>query len=737
MTLAAGTRLGPYEILAQIGEGGMGEVYKARDTRLDRIVAIKVLPPHLALNAEMRDRFQREAHAIASLQHPNICVLYDIGEQDGLHYLVMEYLEGETLALRLLKGLLPLDQVLRYAIEISDALDKAHRQGYTHRDIKPANIMLTKSGSKILDFGLAKLKPPITRTDIPFSEMPTPPPGSPLPPGYGPDSLTADGTILGTIFYMAPEQLEGKADDVDGRADIFSFGAMVYEMLTGKRAFAGKSQASVIASILKDEPPPMSTLQPPEKMTPPALDRLVKKCLAKDRDRRWQAASDVCDELKWIAEGGSQAGVAVTAQSVAPRKGRERVLAGVALLAIVTAVVLAVVTFRRTPVPEAERMLFSISTPGTPSIATGAFSVSPDGLKLAFVAPDSAGNDALWFRSLDSLTTRPLSGTEGAIDPFWSPDSRFVAFYSASKLNKVEISSGSVQTLTDAAARGGGAWNRDGVILFAPQINGGLAQVSETGGAASPLTTLDSSRQEIFHRFPQFLPDRRHFIYVVHSNQPDNDGIYLGSLDSKETRQLLKGGNAARYTPPDYLLFMRESGLMAQHLDPERLELTGEPVLVAQQVSTQGMSATGAVNFSVSETGLLAYANAEELSIQLGWFDRSGRALGLAGTLSRRKANGRSPGVFGSRSKRRRLDHGTGQRNELPLHLRSGAGHVAAVVARRQPHLVPIQPRRRLQLLSKIGERRGKRRVGVQVSRAEIFLRLVRGRSFRALHDFQ
>src|SRR6202023_2444724 len=293
MAILPGTRLGPYEILSAIGAGGMGEIYKARDTRLNRIVAIKVLPAHLADRSESRERFEREARTIASLNHPHICTLHDIGQQDGIDFLVMEYLEGETLAQRLVKGPLPLEQVLRYAIEIGDALDKAHRKGVTHRDLKPGNIMLTKSGNKLLDFGLAKLKQEVAPANVQLSQLPT-----------ANEPLTAQGTIVGTLQYMAPEQLEGK--QVDSRTDIFAFGTVIYEMATGKRAFEGKSQASVIAKILEIDPPPISSLQP---MTPPTLDRVVKKCLAKEPDDRWHSAKDLCDELKWIAEGGSQAGV--------------------------------------------------------------------------------------------------------------------------------------------------------------------------------------------------------------------------------------------------------------------------------------------------------------------------------------------------------------------------------------------------------------------------------------------
>src|ERR1700730_3025376 len=334
MTILPGRRLGPYEILSAIGAGGMGEVYKARDTRLDRTVAIKVLPTHLADRAELRERFEREAKTIASLNHPHICTLFDTGDQDEIDFLVMEYIEGETLAQRLVKGALPIQQVLQYAIEIADALDKAHRKGITHRDLKPANIMLTKSGAKLLDFGLAKLKQDVTPVT----------PESQLVTMRG--AITGEGTILGTLQYMAPEQVEAK--EVDARTDIFAFGVVVYEMATGKKAFEGKSQASLITKILEIDPPPISSLQP---MTPPALDRVVKRCLAKEPEKRWQTASDVCDELKWIAEGGSQAGVSAPVATI--RKGQlsnARLLSSVAATLILVALGLgAWAYFRRAP----------------------------------------------------------------------------------------------------------------------------------------------------------------------------------------------------------------------------------------------------------------------------------------------------------------------------------------------------------------------------------------------------
>src|SRR6202140_2866740 len=344
MAILAGLRLGPYEILSAIGAGGMGEVYRAKDTRLDRIVAIKVLPPHLADSPELKERLKREARTIASLNHPHICTLYDVGHQDGINFLVMEYVEGETLAKRLVKGPLPLDQVLQYAIEIADALDKSHRKGITHRDLKPGNIMLTKSGTKLLDFGLAKLKQEAAPA-TPVSQLPT-----------MQNAITGEGTILGTLQYMAPEQVEAK--EVDARTDIFAFGAVVYEMATGKKAFEGKSSASVMAKIMETEPPPISSLQP---MTPPALDRVIKTCLAKDPDERWQTAGDLCRELKWISDGGSQAGIPAP---IASGRTWNKRLPWVAVIAIAIAIVTgAALYMRRTPPGATQAIRFTVGPP--------------------------------------------------------------------------------------------------------------------------------------------------------------------------------------------------------------------------------------------------------------------------------------------------------------------------------------------------------------------------------------
>jgi len=670
--LNAGAKLGPYEILSALGAGGMGEVYKARDTRLNRDVAIKVLPEHLALNAELRERFQREAETIANLHHPNICVLHDIGEQAGTQYLVMEYLEGETLAQRLSQspdrkgaGLrrtdaaggtladargtesnpLPLDQALRYAIEIADALDKAHRKGATHRDIKPGNIMLTKEGSKLLDFGLAKLKQQARKPVVLGPDDPTPPLGSPLLGSVGESSPpvgkpTIEGTILGTVQYMSPEQVEGRIDDIDDRSDIFSFGATLYEMLTGRKCFEGKSAASVMAKILEVEPPLVSQVQsevlaqrhaakpPAESLSPPALDRVIKKCLEKDRDDRWQSARDLCDELRWISHSAPQA-IPMPSGVTAPHKSRERVLSVVAAVATVIAIALAIPYFRPSPTTESNAIRFSISPSGDAPIAGLDLAVSPDGNYVAFVATNAAGQNVLWVRGLDSPTAQPLTATEGAAAPFWSPDSRTIGFFAGDKLKTISAYGGPVQTLTDAYPRGA-TWNRDGVILFTPANFAGLASIPASGGIASQVTTPDSSRGERSHRYPQFLPDGRRFLYLSLTAKAEDRGIYGGSLDSKETMLLMKAHLRAAYAP-GYLLFMRDQTLMAQPFDADKLRLAGEPTLVADGVGTN--PTPGNAGFSISEGGVLAYWNLGALGTnKLTWFDRAGKELGAVGS---------------------------------------------------------------------------------------------------------
>jgi Tol biopolymer transport system component/predicted Ser/Thr protein kinase len=598
----------------------MGEVYRARDTRLDRIVAVKVLAEHLATNPEFRQRFEREARAASSLNHPHICTLHDIGRHEGVDYLVMEYLEGESLAARLANGPLAPDQALRYAIEIADALDKAHRQGIVHRDLKPGNIMLTKSGVKLVDFGLAKLAA-VSPTNSSVSILQT----------QAGLNLTQEGTILGTFQYMAPEQLEGR--EADARSDIFAFGAVLYEMATGQKAFAGKSQASLISSILSAEPPPISSVVP---MTPPAFDRVVKTCLAKDPDDRWQTAHDVMLQLKWIAEGGSQAGV--PAPLVARRRSRERIAWAVAAILALVAIALAVFTFAR-PRAAVRIVRSSLLPPEKTTYhfigdSAGPPAVSPDGLQIAFAARDTSGKALLWVRALDSPAARALAGTEDGMYPFWSPDGRFVGFSAGGKLKRIEASGGPALVLCDAQDARGGTWNRDGVILFEPHFREPLFRVPATGGKPAPATKFDESRKETTHRFPVFLPDGNHFLYLAGSHavgtESELHAIYIGSLDGKPPRHLVNARSKPLFAA-GHLLFVRQKTLMAQPFDAKSGTLSGEAIPIVANVQEDPGFFTAV--FSVSDNGVLAYQEEGGAADQhqFTWFDRAGKKLPAAG----------------------------------------------------------------------------------------------------------
>ena len=524
-----GNTLSHYKILSKLGQGGMGEVYLAEDSRLDRKVALKILPEHLSERADLRERFEREARAVSSLNHPHICTLHDIGEQDGIHYLVMEHLEGESLADRLEKGALSLEQTLEYAIQIADALDKAHRQGVVHRDLKPGNIMLVKSGAKLLDFGLAKLKA-TEATEENLSALPT-----------QQADLTVEGTILGTLQYMAPEQLEGK--DTDSRTDIFAFGAVVYEMATGKKAFERSSQASLIAAIMGQEPRPMAELQP---MTPQLLDWVVKRCLAKEPDERWQTASDLNAGLKCVTEPGTAEDV--IAAGAGQSTARVPVVWAFAL-ALVTLIALGVAVLAFWPTAPAPEVRLTITTPNSTNWSSPA--ISPDGLYVVVVAI-SDGEAQLWLRALDSTSATPLNGTEGASYPFWSPDSQSVGFFAEARLKRVDIDGGSVETLADAPTGRGGAWNRDGSILFAPTAASPLSRIPANGGEPTVVTQIQSPEQTD-HRFPQFLPDGRRFLYYARGT-PEGRGIYVSDLDGSDTQRLAARGRSTfselRWYPP-------------------------------------------------------------------------------------------------------------------------------------------------------------------------------------------
>jgi Tol biopolymer transport system component len=616
VTLAVGARLGPYEILSAVGAGGMGEVYKARDTRLERTVAVKVLPARLSENPEFRQRFEREAKTISQLSHPHICTLHDVGHHDGIDYLVMEFLEGETLTERLAKGPLPLEQVLRYGIEIADALEKAHRQGIVHRDLKPGNVMITKSGVKLVDFGLAKLAAPRSGGVLSsFSVLPT----------QAGENLTAEGTILGTFQYMAPEQLEGH--EADARTDIFALGLLLYEMATGKKAFTGKSQASLIAAIIHTQPEAISSVQP---MTPPALDRVVRTCLAKDPDDRFHTAHDVKLQLQWIAEGGSAVGL--PAPVAAKRKSREKLAwALVPVAALAAAAATAFVIRLRSEPPRVVQSTLLPPVKSTFAFDAGPMALSPDGRRMAFIATSSGAN-MLWVRPLAGLSAQPLAGTEGASYPFWSPDSRFLGFFANGKLKKIEASGGPPQTLADASLGRGGTWNREGVILFAPSSRDSIYRVSAAGGEASAVTKLDVEASEFSHRWPVFLPDGRRFLYLGQASLTgsEKNGIYAASLDGGGRKLLFSGNTNVVYAPPCYLLFQRDRTLLARPFDRKALRFTEEAFPVAENVKLFTNVASAA--FTASDTGLIAYqAGSGGGLTQLTWLDRAGKPVGTVG----------------------------------------------------------------------------------------------------------
>ena len=618
MALNVGRRLGPYEIAEKLGAGGMGEVYRARDTRLNRTVAIKILSAEIAADRDRRQRFRREAEAVAALSHPHICVLHDIGEDDGIDYLVMEYLAGETLATRRERGPLPIASVLDYAIDIADALDQAHRAGVIHRDLKPSNIMLTQSGTKLLDFGLAKLRP---AAGVMGREQSSPTVTAPL---------TGEGTLLGTLPYMAPEQLEGK--EADARTDVFALGAIIYEMTAGRRAFEGHSDATLIGAILRDEPPPMSALQP---LTPRALERLVRTCLEKNPDDRWQSTGDLKRELRWIREE-QRASTSDAAVPAVRRLGRVRGALIAAAGAVIGIVAVLVVNSLRDPTDAGGLTRFTIDLEDSPVAAASAplAQISPDGRRVAFIVRSRDADTRICLRSLGALEAQPVSGTEGALSLFWSPDGRHIAFATASALKKLPIGR-TVETLCNACrpARGG-TWSRSGSILF-PSQDGGLLSIPEGGGEPQPVTSLDKAQDEIAHIAPQFLPDGRRFLYVIRSTQANRTGLYVGQVGLNEPRLLLRGEHPAVYAAPGYLLFIRAGNIVAQPFDLRRLELSGATTSLIgpseySPTPLQGGDITSLISsgvwpsFSVSQTGILTYAIAEHPDSQFQWRERAG-----------------------------------------------------------------------------------------------------------------
>jgi eukaryotic-like serine/threonine-protein kinase len=617
MALTSGTKLGPYEIQSPLGAGGMGEVYRAKDTRLDRTVAVKILPGHLSDNIEAKQRFDREARAISSLNHPNICTLHDIGHQDGVDFLVMEYLEGETLADRLRKGPLPTELVLKYGIEICEGLERAHKSGVVHRDLKPANVMLTKTGAKLMDFGLAKATlagaSPASSLTMTISN-----PSADQP-------LTAHGTIVGTFQYMSPEQTEGK--EADARSDIFALGAVLYEMATGKRAFTGKSQASLVAAILASEPAPISMVQP---MSPPALEQVIKSCLAKDPEDRFQTVHDLKLQLKWIA-GTSASQLAAPAQIRARRVVQKRTLLLAAVAGWILAVsALAIFLATRTQLEDARRpMTASWLPPADTEFAAasaGPLTLSPDGSKLAFLTGD-ASETKLWVRDVSTGAVTPVE-VERPTFPFWSPDGKNIGFFSAGKLKKVALAGGPVQVLCDAPEGRGASWSPRGVILFTPNIREPLYKVPEGGGTPEKVTEAKSGWT---HRNPYFLPDGDHFLFTyreaVGTASNAVGALYGASLSGEKPRQILEAASNVQYSE-GYLLYLRETVLVAQRFDPKSLKFSGDPKPVAEKLDY--WNARDLAAFTTAH-GTLAFRHGSLQKTQPMWVDRTGKEVGRFG----------------------------------------------------------------------------------------------------------
>jgi serine/threonine protein kinase/Tol biopolymer transport system component len=609
MTLTSGTKLGPYEIVAPLGAGGMGEVYRARDTRLEREVAIKVLPVNLSADPNLRQRLEREAKAVSKLSHPHICTLHDIGHQDLVDFLVMELVDGDTLEQRLTRGPLPPEQTIRYAAQIADALATAHKLGITHRDLKPSNIMLTKSGSKLMDFGLAKQSGPAPLATA-LTEM-----------TLEQSKLTSQGMLVGTFQYMAPEQLEGK--EADARTDIFALGELIYEMVTGKPAFRGKSRASLIAAILTSDPPPITQLQP---LSPPALERLVKKCLEKDPDDRWQNASDLASELEWIAQSGSQTNAAVLPGGISVRASWVRWVLWALVLVLMASV--ALLSGRRFTLHEsaASAVHLTVNLPANVSLASAdwpLFTLSPNGDMLVFVGSEN-GVTRLYMRRMDQWDAAPIRGTEGADKPFFSPDGQWVAFSAGGMLKKV--ASGGGPTIDVVATNwGAGSWGADDQIVYTRNYNEGLWKVSSAGGSPSMLTSPDRSKGELGHWWPEVLPDGDTVLFTVFSTPNERSRLVALSLKTKKQKTLIEGAVSGRYLSSGYLIFARGETVLAAPFDPRTIEVTGGPSAVLEGVAF--IPQNGLSHFTVSDNGVVAFLPSSALGEQkLVSVDRSGKS---------------------------------------------------------------------------------------------------------------
>jgi serine/threonine protein kinase/Tol biopolymer transport system component len=604
-----GASLGPYKILARAGKGGMGEIYKARDVRLNRVVAIKILSYEFRIGLTHRSQLQREGVAIAGLSHPHICTLFDVGEQNGLQYLVMEYLEGETLASRLKRGPLPIDQALRVAIPMLEALNHAHRHGIVHRDLKPANVMLGASGVKILDFGLAKI--------LQATSRPT-----------GDSSVTVDGAIAGTLPYMSPEQLEGKP--VDERADIYAFGAVLYEMVTGRRPFEGETQAALISAIMTKQPPALHLVKP---SLPSAWDHVVENCLARTVEARWQTASDVLLELKWLS------GDETDAATSNPKKHRHH--RSIAIWAVAAVVMLAALSFvgirlGAIKFSKVETHPVRLEVPLPEEVSMGwldSVAISPDGRKLVFAGQNTDGRRLLWVRDLDSLEPHALPNVEGS-SAFWAPDSRSIAFFSQRTLQRVAAAGGTPVTLCDAPGANMGTFSGHGMVLFAGNgTTNELRSVPETGGQTKVVLQPDKSKGERALTCPSFLPDGRHFLYFSRNMDRSKMGIYAATLDAGEPRFVMPAASCAIYAPPGYLLFLRDDALIAQPFDAATLHLQGDPFTLTEDFGS--WDAQHRRFFSVSQTGVLAYRGNDAPQTQLTWYSREGKRLETAGENGR------------------------------------------------------------------------------------------------------
>ncbi len=611
MSLAPGTRLGPYEILAPLGAGGMGEVYRAKDTRLGREVAVKVLPQHLTESPEVRARFEREARTVSSLNHPHICTLHDVGREGTTDYLVMELVDGETLAARIERGALSLPEVLRLGIQVADALDRAHRAGVVHRDLKPGNVMLTRSGAKLMDFGLARSTGSaggrgVTMTSLTRSPTMT-------------RALTSEGSIVGTFQYMSPEQLEGK--EADARSDLWALGCLLYETAMGRRAFDGKTQASLIGAVMNTEPPPIAQVAP---LLPPAFERLVRGCLIKDPEERIQTAHDVRLQLEWVRDAGSQAGVPAP---VAPRRRlRERVAWALAAIGLAAAGVS--LALRLAAPVQDEPFQVSILPPPDARLPQYAstLSISPDGRNVVFAALGET-DTRLWLRPLGSDTAKPIPESDLGVATFWSPDSRYFAFATLDgRLKKIAVAGGAPTTICKLKWARGGAWGRQDVIVFAPAPEGPLMAVSAAGGVPSPVTTLDPARRQASHRFPSFLPDGEHFLFVALPGGVGGLETFVGSLHERTVKKVLTADSAAVYAEPGVLLFAREGRILAQPFDTGRLEPSGEPVVIADAPPSTDLDAEPVV--SASDNGRLVFLRSGVHSTNLEWIDRSGAPRG-------------------------------------------------------------------------------------------------------------